>query len=623
MRVFCFFIALFVMSPAFAQTEFSLYRLNGNLAQANMLNPAFAPNNKITIGLPVISSLYFSIDNDGIAFRDLFKTSETDSLAVDTLSLFSKLKESHRIQFNEAIQLFYLGLRGKKGFLSFAIHQVSETRFRYPGDLIGWAIRGPGSSYYAGRPLNLGNFYGQSIAYNKISLNYARDITPRLRIGARYSYLLGVAAAETSRVEGSLIVSVDSVTINTGRLQAQTAGIDFFDQENLQASDYKDYFLKTKNKGMSVDLGATYDITDRLTLSAAVNDLGYITWKDYTRSYEVAPINYTFRGFDVLDYLNQQPADEFLRAELDSLQNLYSATETTGAKFKTSLIGKFYAGANFKLLKVHNFSALVYLDVFQKKIEPALSLGYNIQLGRTLNATVGIGYQNGKINNIGGGLALKLTHIQIYATSDRANSFAYPARASKADVHLGMNFVFGRTKKKEKEKEKEKKEEPQDTTATVEPVTETPAVDTVQADTTQADTTQAAAPIVQPKQTEIKAEEPAMDSTRTEIKEEVVQPEPEVQKYEVVTKGEHEDELAVSHYVIVGAFRFKENAERYSEQMKQQGYDNNFGFVTDKKVYHVYVFQSTDLEKTRQVRDQFRKLSGFEFGLSWVLTVKE
>jgi hypothetical protein len=520
------------------------------------------------------------------------------------------------MRFNESIQLFYLGLRGKKGYLSFAIHQVSETRFSYPGDLIGWAIRGPGSSHYAGKPLDFSNFYGKSMVYNKVSLNYARDITPKLRIGARYSYLLGVAAAETSRINGSLTMSIDSVSLNTGAVQTKTAGIDFFNQDDLEASDYKKYLLTSNNKGMSLDVGATYDLTDKLTLSAAVNDIGYISWKDYTRNYDVAPINYTFRGFDVLDYLNQDPGDEFLQAELDSLENLYKGTETTGQKFKTSLIGKFYAGANFKVLKVHNFSALLYLDMFQKKIDPALSLGYNIQLGRLLNATVGITYQNGKINNIGGGLALKLTHMQVYATSDRANSFVYPARASKADVHLGMNLIFGRAKKKEKEKaEEEVVEEPvaeaKADSVVAEPVIETPQTDTL---------AQAVAPALQP---EIKATE-AVDTTTVlpEEKPAVVEA-PAVQQYEVVKKGIHEDELNVSHYVIVGAFKLRENAQQYSDLLKEQGYDNSFGYVTDKNVYHVYVFESSDLEKTRTVRDQFRKLSGFQFGQSWVLTVKE
>jgi len=49
-----------------------------------------------------------------------------------------------------------------------------------------------------------------------------------------------------------------------------------------------------------------------------------------------------------------------------------------------------------------------------------------MQLGRTLNAVVSAAYRDGKFNNFGAGISIKLFHIQIYATSDRANSYLYP-----------------------------------------------------------------------------------------------------------------------------------------------------------------------------------------------------
>jgi cell division protein FtsN len=652
MRGIVIFVLLITALHANAQTEFSTYRLNATLPQANLVNPAFYPNHKILIGLPVVSSIYLSADNDRISFSDIFRKSESsDSLEIDTVNLFSKLRDAQRMQLKQSVQLFYFGYRGKRSYLSFSVHQVSETRFNFPGDLVGWAIRGPGSSHYLGKPLDFGNFYGRSVVYSKVSLNYSREITQHLRVGARFNYLVGIVAGETTELSGKLTMSVDSVNINTGRVLVQSAGFDFFDQDNLSVSDYKNYFLKGKNKGMSWDFGATYHFTDRLMVSASLNDLGYINWKEYTRSYEVDPINYTFRGFDVLDYLNQSGNDEFLQAEVDSLETLFTSRETTGGKFKTSLIGKFYAGVNYRLLKVNNVSALFYMDLFQKKISPAISLGYNLQLGRTLNATVGLTYQNGQISNVGAGLALKLTHMQFFATSDRANSFAYPARASRADLNFGMNLVFGKAKKKEKiddNDSKDRKEEkpaieesqalkdtvitqppveeplPADTTKVSAPVIEPVIVDTVKTIEQPPIATETVT-TAQPVEQEAKKEEPAI--VEQEKKEEppiveppVLKPEP---RHEVVQKGNDKDELATSHYVIVGTFGARENAARYSARLRASGHDSQFGFITQKRVYYVYVFKSSDLDETRNVRDQLRKSSDFQFSESWVLTVME
>src|SRR5687768_4391342 len=107
MRGLLIFLLLIIVLPASAQTEFSTYRLNATLPQSNMVNPAFYPNHKILIGLPVISSIYFSADADRISFRDIFKQSETDSLEIDTVSLFSKLKDMQSLKLKESIQLFY------------------------------------------------------------------------------------------------------------------------------------------------------------------------------------------------------------------------------------------------------------------------------------------------------------------------------------------------------------------------------------------------------------------------------------------------------------------------------------------------------------------------------------
>ena len=626
MRIPLLFFGLIVTLSAAAQPEFSLYRFNANLPQSNLLNPAFYPNHKVVIGLPVISSIYVSADNDGMAFRDIFRQSESDSLELDTVSIFKKLRDTQRIRVNESVQLFYFGLRGEKSYFSFGIHQVFETRFHYPGDIIGWATRGPGSHHYDGKSLDIGKFYGRGMAYNKVSVNYTRDITSRFRAGARFNYLLGVGAAETTDVSGALTMGTDSVSIHTGNLRVQTAGVDFFDQDGLDARDYTDYLLRSKNKGMSLDLGATYNITDNLMVSAAVNDNGYIQWKDYTRSYQVNPVHYTFRGFDLLELLNESPGQDFLEDELDSLESLYTSAETTGGTFTTPLTGKFYAGINYRLMNVNNFSALVYFDVFRKRIDPAISLGYNLQVGRLINATVGITYQNKQITNIGAGIALKLTGLQLYATSDRANSFVYPSRASRGDVHFGANLVFGKVKKKDKIEKK--KEEEEDLDEEVEPeVLEEAKADSIPA---------VEEPVVQ----EVVVEEPVrVEPEPVVVVHEQVEETPPIREvspsaseppakapepgHEIVRKGRHSDELEAGNYVIVGSFKSRENAERYSDMLGDRGYENGFGFASEKDVYYVFVFRSADLEVTRGTRDRYRRIRDFQFPDSWVLTVED
>jgi hypothetical protein len=196
-----------------------------------------------------------------------------------------------------------------------------------------------------------------------------------------------------------------------------------------------------------------------------------------------------------------------------------------------------------------------------------------------------------------------------------------------------MNLVFGKPRKnKDNSDKKEEASEPepmqeepepepihepvQDSVETVqEPVIE-PAIDSVKEQQVQQDSL-----VQEPSQEEaITPEEPQpIAEIAVVVEEQVASEEP---RHETVRRGSHAEELPVSNYVIVGAFRLKENAQRYSAMLLDGGYANDFGFVTDKNVYYVYVHKSDVLQETREVRDRFRQLDRFQFSESWVLTVE-
>jgi hypothetical protein len=642
MRIFILAGFLLCFNAAFAQTEFSLYRLHNTLPQSNMLNPAFAPRWKLVIGLPVISSARISADLDGVTLADMFNNSGTESLSIDTVLIPDQMKEVQFARFSQSLQLLYLGRTFGKSYVSIGLHEVSELRMTYPGDLIGWAIRGPGDPQYVGRPLDLGSFYAKGLAYNKASVSLGRSFGDRLRVGARFSYLLGLGMVESTKLSGQLYVGIDSVTVQTGELQVNTSGIDFFTSGGRKAQDYVNFFVKTGNQGVAWDFGATYQISRRLSVSASVTDIGFITWKDYTKSYHLDPVTYTFKGIDFLDYLSnsgQVNVDD----ELDSLRGLFTPTETVGEQFSSPLIGKAYAGVNYHFLGINNLSALVYFDLFQEKLNPAVSLGYTVQLGRMLNATVGVTFHDRKIDNIGAGLALRLFKFQVFATSDRAQSIMFPARASRADIHAGLNLVFGKPhkddlpdndkkdnpdeKKEEKKEDEKKKEEPEvkkaEPEATGEKAVAVAAVaasvpSLVKKDSVIRETPREEPPIVAaPRETTPPVQPQVTNSEQPKV----TTTQPVEERHEIVTQGTHRDELPVSHYVVVGTFGSRDNAERYSRELRKQNFDNKFGYASEKSVYYVYVYKSKDLDDTRRIRDRFRQKSALQLPSSWVLSV--
>ena len=75
---------------------------------------------------------------------------------------------------------------------------------------------------------------------------------------------------------------------------------------------------------------------------------------------------------------------------------------------------------------------------------------------------------------------------------------------------------------------------------------------------------------------------------------------------------------------MVGAFLSKLNAQKYSANLKAKGYENQFGFLTEKDFYYVTVYKNSgDVEKAREVRNEYRKKSDFLFPDTWLLSVVE
>jgi type IX secretion system PorP/SprF family membrane protein len=96
---------------------------------------------------------------------------------------------------------------------------------------------------------------------------------------------------------------------------------------------------------------------------------------------------------------------------------------------------------------------------------------------------------------------------------------------------------------------------------------------------------------------------------------------PEELRPALVTKrGGHPFEIDEGHYVVVGAFGVAANAIRTNDKLLSQGYDSDFGYSSDKKLFYVYMNGVNSPEEARAKRDEIRKLTAFS--KAWYLLVE-
>lgn len=94
---------------------------------------------------------------------------------------------------------------------------------------------------------------------------------------------------------------------------------------------------------------------------------------------------------------------------------------------------------------------------------------------------------------------------------------------------------------------------------------------------------------------------------------------PNAERHEFVKRGGHQEELDANDYVVAGVFKSDLNANHFGEGLKKLGFKADYGHLTEKNLWYVYISQSNDINTARADRDKFRKMKIFRD--AWLLTV--
>lgn len=90
-------------------------------------------------------------------------------------------------------------------------------------------------------------------------------------------------------------------------------------------------------------------------------------------------------------------------------------------------------------------------------------------------------------------------------------------------------------------------------------------------------------------------------------------------RHETFKRGGHSKEMETGDYIIAGVFSSEANANRYAGGIRQLGYTVNYGHLTQKQLWYVYIHKSNDINQAKAERDRYRKLRMFKD--AWLLTV--
>ena len=252
----------------------------------------------------------------------------------------------------------------------------------------------------------------------------------------------------------SLIVQVNDAyqVTATGQATVHTSGLKDLRTSGYNAADHTSDYLK--NNGWGLDLGATYKVTDKLTLGVSLTDLGYVNWKNNTYSYTLDPATakYTFSGIDIAKVVANAPT--YLSAQLDSIKTKFQMKESSSGSYTTYLPGKLYLSGQYEIIQNLSVGLLLFNEKYKERLTSGVTAAVNKTFGKLVSTSLSYTASNRSYNNIGLGVSVNVSPVQIYFVGDNlfgattslvsdGNLNSYLNSAQVITLRAGLNIVMG------------------------------------------------------------------------------------------------------------------------------------------------------------------------------------
>ena len=436
------------------------YFLNGNPYRYR-LNPALM-NERNYIAMPIIGNI--GINTAGNVGYDnfVFNALDTDDKvtfmhsSVDADDFLNGLDSENKIRANVDLVL----LSG--GFCAFGVYHTVDVGFRsrtninVPYDLFRF-MKVKGASDYSFTNLNF-----NTKNYLDLALGHSRKITDELTVGARVKFLFGLAYADLMVDRMDITMNGFNWTINArGSANIALGGeFGYSDEKTINGktavNGYRGVSPGLNGFGMGLDLGASYDLSDvlveGLSVSAALNDIGYMKWKKVSKG-EISPDNpYVFNGFTNIGFhdgftgADIQEQFESLQEDLEDFFTLedkgkgsekcaLDATLNLGAEYKMPFYDKLSAG----ILYTHGFGEFNEYNEVSMMLNWAPLRIFDFAVSGT-TSTYG--------TNFGAMANIHMTGFNFFIGTDcfitNLNEDFIPKDNMNASVAFGVNIPFGK-----------------------------------------------------------------------------------------------------------------------------------------------------------------------------------
>ena len=444
----------------------TLYFMN-RLPQYTEFNPAFQLSNKFYYNFP---SVKVKVANSGFNLKEILVKS-TDNQTNSTDISLNKLAESlHKTNFISAdafVQVFGFGFKSEQGYWSFAINNKTNAFLQYPETLLDVRKGNYDLETKQALPLDFSNINISGLNYTEMALGFSRPFGNQLTLGAKAKFLKGAGAVKTNKTDILLTTQLD----NNGQVETITADVDIdvrsasvpyeifynekgiidsvFINETSLSEDYLDLFVFNGSWGMAFDLGATYQLTPKLSLAASVLDLGWIRWAENTKQI-TSKGSFTFDGLELIpDENGKFNVDSLATLLTDSVMQSLSIKDVSDP-YATATIPKMIVSASYQLTDHFSVGAMLRADFYGKGARLSSTISSTLSFAKRWQLSSSYSFMHHAYNNLGFGISTNISAFNFYLITDyipvrfeKEPSFLVPLYMQTVNIRLGFNLLLG------------------------------------------------------------------------------------------------------------------------------------------------------------------------------------
>ena len=459
------------VSGADAQALRSAYFMEGyNLR--HQLNPAFASERSyFSVALPGMDvSTSSNLGVNSFLFPSDGQLTTFMSSKVSADKFLGNLKDVNRLNANIGTSLLSVGVRTDNAFWSFDMSMKADVGVKVPYSLFDFMKNAGAAKMY-----DISNISARVNSYVEFALGYSRQVADFLNVGARVKVLAGIVNADMTVEKMKVQMTEDKWSIESkGKLNVSAGFMDFKTKgetgaeldspsdrnlldfsEGVEMSEDATAGSYINGFGAAIDLGAEIEVIPGLSVSLAINDLGFMSWKN-TMKAETRGKGWSFDGFTDISFdadkdnslskqfedLGEDLADmlDFERIEESGKKGgMLAATLNVGAEY----VMPFYCGLTAGILSSTRFNGpYTYAEGrLYANLKPTDWFSFGVNYGvSNLGSSLGgvIGFHTSGFSMFVGADSFCMDWAKA------GNGMLYPYKKLNIGLNFGLTFNIGK-----------------------------------------------------------------------------------------------------------------------------------------------------------------------------------